>query len=256
MKYFIFSIKILTIALAIYFLFPILNTKYQIPNTSASAQTMSNGSYIIQMGNLNSIAGRPTGSGFKLLYTAGQTSPGLYSGGNYKVKSGFEYVLSKIPFRFSISSIFIDFGTVTAGNPVYRSNQLTVSNGSAFGYQVTVSQNHNLRNNPYGAEIPATICDSGHTCSTTTANQWQTPIAFGFGYNCTNVTGSTDCAPDFSSSIYYRPFVASPSAAVVMSSPNVGRNKQATITYQLNVSNTQVAGLYNNVLNYIAMPTF
>jgi hypothetical protein len=222
---------------------------------SANAQTMSNSQYMIQMGNLNSIAGKPSGSGFKLLYTSGQTGAGFYSGTNFKVRAGFEYIKSIIPFRFAISNTFIDFGPVTPGNPILRTNQLTVSNGSAFGYQVTTSQNHNLRSNPNGIDIPATACDSGFTCTTTTANQWQTPIAFGFGYNCANVSG-TDCASDFTSSIYYRPFVSSPSAVVVMRSSNVGRNKQATITYQLNISNAQAAGLYTNVLNYIATPTF
>jgi hypothetical protein len=222
---------------------------------AAHAQTMSNGNYIIQMGNLNMSAGRPTGSGYKLLTTLGQTGPGLYSGTNYKVRAGFEYILSKIPFRFSISSIFVDFGSVSPGNPVYRTNQLTISNGSAFGYQVMTSQNHNLRNDAYGVDIGPTACDSGFTCDTGSANQWQTPIAFGFGYNCTNVFG-TDCALDFTNSSYYRPFISSPSAVMVMHSSSVGRNRQAKITYQLNVSNVQAAGQYHNVINYIATPTF
>jgi hypothetical protein len=239
----LFSLALLLLYLALY-------------TMSANAQTMSNSNYIIRMGNLNSIAGHPSGPNYKVLFTVGQTGAGLYSGTNYKVRSGFEYIKSIIPFRFSISNMFIDFGPVYPGTPILRTNQLTVSNGSAFGYQVTVSQNHNLRNNPYGVGIPQTACDSGYTCTTTTANQWQTPIAFGFGYNCTNVSGSTDCASDFTSSIYYRPFVSSPSAVVVMSSRNVGRNRQATITYQLNISAAQVAGIYTNVINYIATSTF
>lgn len=241
--------KQLLFALILSFLYLALYTM------SANAQTMSNSNYTIRMGNLNSIAGEPSGSGYKLLYTSGQTGPGLYSGTNYKVRAGFEYIMSITPFRFTISNTLIDFGTITPGTPVLRTNQLTVSNGSAFGYQVTVSQNHNLRNNPYGVDIPPTVCDSGYTCTTTTANQWSTPIAYGFGYNCSNVSG-TDCASDFTSSTYFRPFVSSPSAVVVMSSLNVGRNKQATIIYQLNISNVQTAGIYTNVINYIATPTF
>jgi hypothetical protein len=222
---------------------------------SANAQSMSNSNYTIRMGNLNSIAGEPAGSGFKLLYTSGQTGPGLYSGTNYKVRAGFEYIKSIIPFRFAISGIFIDFGSLTPGTPVLRTSQLTVSNGSAFGYQVTISQNHNLRLNSRGVEIPQTACDSGYTCTTTTANKWNTPIAYGFGYNCQNLSG-TDCASDFTSSTYFRPFISSPSAVVVMSSRNVGRNRQARITYQLNIPNVQIAGLYTNVINYIATPQF
>src|ERR1035437_2665949 len=106
---------------------------------TALAQTMSNASYMIQMGNLNSISGKPTGSGFKLSYTSGQTGPGLYSGTNYKVRAGFQYISSIIPFRFSITNNFIDFGIINPTTPVLRTNLLTISNGSAFGYQVTAS---------------------------------------------------------------------------------------------------------------------
>jgi hypothetical protein len=221
---------------------------------SANAQTMTNGSYIIQMGNFNMSAGRPTGSGYALLNTLGQTGPGLYSGTNYKVRAGFEYVLSTIPFRFKIDSTFIDFGTIAPTFPVLRANVLTVSNGSAYGYQVTVSQNHNLRVNASGAEIPATTCDAG-TCTPTTAATWTSSLTYGFGYRCNNIL-STDCDSQFLTANFYKPFIASPSAIVVMTSPNVGRNKVSQIVYKLNVAGSQPAGLYKNVINYIATPTF
>jgi hypothetical protein len=225
--------------------------------SKALAQTMSNSQYIIQMGNLNSISGHPTGSGYALLYTAGQTSPGLYSGTNYKVRAGFEYILSIIPFRFTISNTFVDFGTISPTYPVFRTSQLTVSNGSTYGYQVTASQNHNLRDIGSGNEIPPTACDSG-PCTTSSAGPWTSSLTYGFGYRCDNNNG-TDCDSQFlppTYSNYYRPFVSSPSAVMVMSGTNVGRNKQVTITYQVNVSRIQAAGLYTNVINYIATPKF
>src|ERR1035437_9696648 len=156
---------------------------------STNAQTMSNGEYIIQMGNLNMSAGKPTNSSYKLLFTAGQTGPGLYSGTNYKVRAGFEYILSIIPFRFKVEGIFIDFGTVSPTIPVLRTSKLTVSNGSAFGYQVTASQNHNLRSDPSGTEIPATACD-GPSCDPITAAPWSNSLTYGFGYRCDNVNGT------------------------------------------------------------------
>lgn len=220
----------------------------------ALAQTMSNDNYIIQMGNLNMSAGKPTGSGYKLLNTLGQTGPGLYSGTNYTVRAGFEYILSTIPFRFSIDRTFIDFGIINPTFPVLRANVLTVSNGSAYGYQVTVSQNHNLRVNASGAEIPATACD-GPSCTPTTAAAWTSSLTYGFGYRCNNISG-TDCDSQFSDATYYKPLISSPSAIIVMGSPNVGRNKVSQIVYKLNVAGNQPAGLYQNVINYIATPTF
>lgn len=224
-------------------------------SASANAQTMSNSSYILKMGNFNTASGKPTGPTYNVSFTLGQTGANLFSGANYKVRAGFQYIYSLITFRFTISSIFIDFGIISPTSPVLRTNTLTVSNGSAYGYQVTVSQNHNLRENPTGQEIPATTCDSG-TCNPTTAGNWTNSLTYGLGYRCDNVSGS-DCDSQFSSGAnYYKPFISSPSAVVVMSSTNVGVNKQSTITYKVNISGTQAAGIYTNVLNYIATPSF
>ncbi len=220
------------------------------------AQTMSNSNFILRMGNFNTAAGHPSGGGFSLNLTVGQTSPGLYIGTNFKVRSGFQYINSIIPFTFTVSQTNIDFGPITATNPVTRTNTLTVSNGSAYGYSVTVSQNHNLRVNGTGQEIQPTSCgDSGPNCTATTAGPWTSSLTYGFGYRCDNVNGG-DCNSQFSTSNYYEQFISSPSAVMVMSSLNVGRNRQSQITYKVNVSAVQAAGLYTNVINYIATPSF
>ncbi len=254
MKYLVFSIKSVILILMITLVLSLLNSKFQILNSS-NAQTMSNTNYIIRMGNLNSIAGKPTGPNYKVSFTSGQTGANLFTGSNYKVKLGFQYIYPLYVFRFSISSVLVDFGIITPGTPITRAQRLTVSNRSAHGYQVTVSQNHNLRVNASGNEIPQTACDSGFTCTTSTANVWNTSIAYGFGYNCANVSG-TDCVSGFTDSTYYKPFISSPSAVVVMSSANIGSNRMSDMTYKVNVPNTQAAGLYTNILNYIATPTF
>jgi hypothetical protein len=223
---------------------------------SVNAQTMSNDNYIIQMGNLNSISGQPSGSGFNLNYTVGQTSPGLYTGENFKVRAGFQYVLSVIPFRFSISNDLIDFGTINPTFPVLRSSILTVSNGSAFGYQVTTSQNHNLRSTTTNDEIPPAACgDLGPACSPTSAGPWTSSLTYGFGYRCDNVNGS-DCDLQFTNISYFKPFAPSPSTSIVMNGVTAGRSKQSQVTYKINISGAQPAGIYTNVVNYIATPTF
>ncbi len=247
--------KVLSIKYGFFYLFLILTTFFLILTTvPAMGQTMTNAYYILQMGNLNSIAGKPTGPTYKVSYTVGQTGANLFSGPNYKVRAGFQYIYSIIPFRFSISSTLVDFGIITPGTPVIRANTLTVSNGSANGYQVTASQNHNLRVNASGNEIPPTTCDGG-SCTPTTAAAWTSSLAYGFGYRCDNVTG-TDCNSQFSDTTFFRPFIASPSAVAVMSSANVGRSRKSDITYKVNISNIQAAGLYTNIINYIATPTF
>ncbi|MCL6096358.1 MAG: hypothetical protein M1444_01575 [Patescibacteria group bacterium] len=256
MKYLVFCIKLLAFTLIVISLFS-LNTKYKILNTvpEALAQTMSNANYILRFGNFNTAAGKTTTGGFTLNLTVGQTAPGLYTGTNFKVRAGFQYIKSIIPFSFSISQTNIDFGTISPTIAVTRSNNLTVSNGSAFGYTVTASENHPLLVPSSGQMIPDTACNSG-ACNTTTAALWNDPNTFGFGYRCDNLSGA-DCDSQFTGHTdFYRPFAASPSAVTVMSSINVGRGRQTQITYKLNISNTQAAGLYTNVINFIATPSF
>ena len=233
-----------------------LNTKYKIQNTvpEVLAQTMSNANFILRFGNFNTAAGKGTTGGFTLNLTVGQTAPGLYTGTNFKIRSGFQYIMSIIPFSFSISQTNINFGNVNPTIAVTRSNNLTVSNGSAFGYTVTASENHSLLVPSTGQMIPDTTCDAG-TCNPTTAGAWTLPGTYGFGYRCDNVSG-TDCNAQFSNSTFYKPFAASPSAVAVMNSTNVGRNRQTQITYKLNVSAVQAAGIYTNVINFIATPSF
>jgi hypothetical protein len=219
------------------------------------AITMKNNNWIIQFGNLNSGAGSPTGGNFKLGVTIGQTAQGRFTGTNYIVRSGFQYIHSIIAFSFTISNTFVDFGTLSANNPVTRTTILTVSNGSAFGYNVYASESSQLISPPNGAIIPDTTCDTG-LCTETTSAAWTSALTYGFGYRCDNVTG-TDCA--FTTANHYKQFAdvsKGETSQAVMTGVNVGRNKQVQITYKVNVSNLQPAGQYRNIINYIATPTF
>lgn len=105
-----------------YFLLAILSFAFCLLPSTASAQTMENTMYKIQMGNLNSISGESTGSNYNLSITSGETANGVYTGNNYTVKAGFQYVPRSTPFSFSVSSTTIDFGTLTPTNPISRAS--------------------------------------------------------------------------------------------------------------------------------------
>ncbi|MDO8460853.1 MAG: hypothetical protein Q7S38_00245 [bacterium] len=221
----------------------------------ASASYMSGDNYILQLGTFGTAAGKPTGGDYKLGVTVGQTAPGLYTGTNYKVKAGFQYVYPAALFSFTISQTLIDFGIITPTNPVTRTNSLTISNRSANGYTVTASQTSPLKSSQ-GATIPDTTCDDG-TCTQTTASAWTGTLTYGFGYRCDNQTG-TDCATGFTGSIFYKQFADSSNsenAQAVMSGATTG-TKKSQITYKINISGTQAAGTYSNIITYIATPTF
>lgn len=240
-------------------IFGILNTYFLIHNTAPPAlgQTMKNDSFIIQMGNLNELSGKSTGSGYSLSQTAGELGAGLYSGTNYKARAGFQYVSSIIKFRFTISSTSIDFGTLTPTNPVTRANTLTVSNQSAGGYSVKAFENHALMVPTTGATIPNTTCDNG-SCSETASSSWTSTLAYGFGYRCDSVDSANYCNSDFSAENSYKQFgdVSKNEKQQTVMSGTTGRNQKSQITYKVNISATQPAGLYSNTITYIATPTY
>jgi len=223
---------------------------------AAQALTMSNANYTLHMGNMDTVTGKSTNSSYQLNQSLGQTAPGLYSGANYTVRSGFQYVLTSNKFRFTVSPTVIDFGTLSATNPVTRTQTLTINSGSAKGYSVTAAENHSLLFNegvpaavPFsgtmaGKQIPNTTCDSG-TCSETTAGAWTSSLTYGFGYSLDTVN--------------YKQFADisnNKTAQVVMSGSNTGKSVQAQITYKVNIATTQLPGLYSNQVTYIALPGF
>jgi len=226
---------------------------------SAWAQTMTNDQFKLKMGNFNSISGQSSGPSYKLNETSGGDLYGLYSGTNYKVKAGFQYVRVKIPFSFTISQNLIDFGILTATNPVTRATNLTVNSESAKSFTVIASENKPLTSS--NATIPDTSCDLGN-CNSSTAAPWAGTLTYGFGYRCDDVSG-TNCASGFltdlgaaASSAYFKPFSISPTNQTIMSSTKGGRGRKSQISYKVNVSASQPTGTYTNVVTYIASPGF
>jgi len=221
--------------------------------TAFAQARINSDNYRILWPNVNMGGGAPTSTNYKLGVTTGQTAPGLYSSTGYKVRAGFQYLHSIIPFSFSLSDISIAFGTLTAGTPSTQTSTITVSAGGAGGYQVTAQENKPLTSTA-GTTIPDTTCDASD-CDETTAGVWSNNSTYGFGFNMSG----DDIPNDFTDNTYYRQFADasnSESAQVIMSSANVGKSRQSTITYKVNVSSIQAAGTYQNIITFIATPTF
>jgi len=209
--------------------------------------------YKVQMPNFNSGAGIPSSTNFKLDSSVGQTAPGLYSSAGFRIKSGFEYIHSIIPFSFSMSNHRINFGSLTLGSPSTLTSNLTVSAGGAGGYSVKVREATPLTKTG-GQTIIDTTCDSG-ACTETTAGVWALTSTFGFGYNM----AGDDVPVAFTDNTYYKQFANASGAEadqVVMSSAYVGRNRVSTITYKVNISALQPAGNYQNKILFTAIPSF
>lgn len=220
------------------------------------ALNMESSRYQIKSSNVNITSGNKASANYKLSDTVGQTAAGEFHSQGFIVKAGFQYIHSIIPFRFSISNTRIDFGTLVAQTPVTQSITLTVYFGGAGNYQVTVIEEGPMRTFSGENIIDDTSCNGGSdTCTEYLAKRWTLNTAYGFGYNMSG----QDIPSDFIDSSYYRPFpnrLQNEPPAVVMTSNNVGKNRQATMTLKVNISPLQAAGSYQTVINFVATPSF
>lgn len=218
-----------------------------------SAQTMISPNYQIRMGNFNITSGFKSSASYNLTDTVGQTAAEFFSSSGYYVKAGFQYIYTLYDFTFSISSLAVNLGTLTPNTFATGSHTLTVS-APGQGYAVTAYEIAPLTRLGGSDFIPDTTCDSG-PCTENSATVWVTPSNNGFGYNASG----NDVASDFIDSTYFRPFPdfsLSEPAATVMISSTAGKNRLATITYQVSPSGNQAGGNYATQIVYIATPVY
>ncbi len=236
-----------------FFLFPIL---LAFLTTGVFAVNMRSNLYRIQFGNVNIGAQPQSSDSYDLSITLGQTAAGKFQSSGYVIKAGFQYIHSIIPFRFSISNTLLDFGSLTPNTPKTVQTTLTVYFGGAGDYKVTVAELGPLRTLDNTSTIPDTSCDGGtNTCTESSAKPWTSSLAYGFGYNMSG----DDIPNDFIDSTYYRPFpdkLSGESPEIIMTSQNVGKNRQATMTLKVNVSPVQPAGNYQTILHFVATPSY
>jgi len=243
-------------AILIYFLVSLLSLYLSSHWNIVYALTMTNTTYKVIQGALESVAGISSNAGAnrKLDISIGELGGGLYKGTNYTLRSGFEYVHSLEHFSFSISQTKIDFGILSPTNLTTRTSILTVNNNSANGFIVSAQENHQLASQ--GSLIPNTTCDNG-LCTDTVSDIWKNSLAFGFGYSC-QVIRKANCGNGLGSLDHFKQFTnasISPNAQTIMSG-SMGTNQQVNITYQINVPGSQSPGVYTNTIQYIAIPTF
>lgn len=209
----------------------------------------------MESANVEIAGGNKSSPSYKISDSVGQLAAGKYSSSGYVVSAGFEYLHAIIPFRFSVSNTNIDLGNLLPSTPSTASTNLTVYFGGAGQYQVTAEEVGPLKTQS-GNAIPDTNCDGGsNSCTPSTAKTWSSLSSYGFGYNMTG----NDIPADFVNLTYYRPFPDRTSAATpqtVMTSTNVGKNRQSKMTFMANVSALQPAGSYQTVINFVATPSY
>lgn len=235
---------------------------FLLPREVFSQAKVISPNYEIQLPGFNAGAGVPKSTNFWTRGTLGQTAPGLFASANYRVRSGFQYISTIIPFSFSISNISVNFGELTPNTPVTRTATLTVKAGGAGGYTVKAQEMHPLQTVGGGSTIKNVTCDSG-SCTRTSAGLWTLNSTDGFGFNMSG----DDVPVDFINSNYFRPFADASlgeEPAIIMAKNQVTWNypnntwpweSQAVITYKVNILGTQAGGTYNTIIKFTAIPS-
>ncbi len=228
--------------------------------TLAAPSSIESDHYKIQWPNVNMGSGSPDSTTYNLGVTTGQIAPGLYSGSSFKIRAGFQYIHSIIPFSFTLSDININFGNLTSG--VLTNQQtvdLTVDSGSVQGYQVTVEENQPLTSLGIGSTLPDTVCDPADSCTHIDEGAWSQTDTYGFGYT---IDGD-DVPSQFASGTKFKNFAQTDidtPQKVMGKTPIEGHeaaeDKNATMTLRINPSPVQPAGTYQNRLIFIATPLY
>jgi hypothetical protein len=235
-------------------IYSLLNTSHALSPTQALAITMQGPNYILHQGDLNMSSGLPKNNQYKLKNTLSPTSPKA-TGTNYIIDAGFPYILPSQDFSLTLSQTLLDFGILSATNPVTRTTTLSLFNQTAPGYQIFAYENHPLRLDT-SETIPDTTCDNG-ACTQTVSSLWTNTLTYGFGYRCDNIS-TTPCPDDFQPN-YYRQIsdlTKAETPAPILTGTTQAKTIQAKLTFKLNTSKNQAKGQYKNTITIIAVPTY
>ncbi len=195
----------------------------------ASAGDLSGSGYIIKMGTINIVSGTVENSTYKPSTTG----------------SGFQYSRDSEPFSLTLNTDSINLGTVIANTFAKTNATLTVTGAGVHGYTVKAIENHPLQIGESPSTIPDTVCDPKEKCTANHAAPWTSTSSYGFGYSL----DQTNFQPFANNSLNQVP-------VALMSNPKSTAKDTANLTFQANISPTQGDGLYENSIQFIALPSY
>ncbi len=184
--------------------------------------------------------------------TPAQAIHGIFSGKNYQIKVGFEDSDSEAPFNLSVSENLIDYGIISATDPVIRTNSLTVSSPYEPGYTIQEFENHSLKQSSSSVFIPDTTCDNG-LCTESIAQPWSGTLTYGFGYRCDKNSSLNACLSDFADDTSYKQFAQTDEPGIITVSKH---NSSVKISYKINIAGSQAPQFNNNKITLIPVPNF
>lgn len=158
-------------------------------------------------------------------------------------------------YSITNSQTAIDFGALSATNPVIRTSDLTIIS-PLQGAQIMANEDRPMTatNKQF---VPDTTCDNG-SCTAGLAALWESSLTYGFGYRCDSEKKDV-CDTGFTNPNTYKKFAdasANESFHTIMRSQPSQQQTTGKVTYKVNISGTQPLGGYRNTITFIAVPNF
>jgi hypothetical protein len=254
MKKINFLTIIIFFLLCLSYLFP--NPYSLIPIPYTLAVPMKSGSYKLRVGNSQPSNSQQSAGKISSQEASGSASMAAFPETGFYSRAGLPYLTTVLPFSFNITELTIDFGKLESGAPITANHILNIDTGGANNYKVLAFANHPLRIINATTIIPDTTCDNPQAlCDETIAQPWTDNSIYGFGFN---ISGD-DIPADFVNQTYFRPFANESNdqkPQAILEGVNIYRSRQAIINYRVNVPQLQAMGIYDNVVNLIAVPGY
>lgn len=203
----------------------------------------TDGTYNITVDNIGFAGGEQSDDGtYALMDTVGEPVVGVGSSEDYQTQAGFWYMVNNT-LSLVLDSNTEDLGTVIAGTPNNGSTTATVTTDAWGGYDLLISQNHDLTHVGDGTTtIPA------YTGTIAVPTAWT-----GAGLGVTIMSGSGVAAkwgttPNFN-------YAGIPNTSTVLHEKlgYTSGGDDTVVGYQVDVDSTQKAGAYANVITYTAI---
>lgn len=160
-------------------------------------------------------------------------------------------ITDTLPFTLSLSvnPTRLDFGVLTAGEPIQRSMNIKMM--AARGATVQIAEQTPLMSGE--TVIPDTTCDAGE-CTPASSGKWESPLVFGFGYNCT----SNAVCQGFEGKQSYKPLAnlsedMAPQNVITTYGP---QNTATDLNFKVNIPPTSEGKEYNNTITLYALPNY
>lgn len=172
----------------------------------------------------------------------------------HDVKIGFSDMPKK-PIGLSIENSIIDFGQLTATNPVVRSHNIKILSEGIRKVLVLTQENHPLSSE--AKIIPDTACDEG-PCSEKFAGKWTNTLTYGFGFRCDSRGKDLTCVRGFAKPNYFKQFadLSTKELPQPVAFAEGAKNTTLKITYKVNVAGSQAPLPYLNSVYYLVIPEY